>query len=121
MIALCLQQDEDDDAIMEAVIAGDDDLIVETGLKAAGVEYHAGRHRGISGSSLVNFNPVDISEGFETAIPGSGVVPGLLAEHHGDKMQYLNCKPAASDTKLSGNSKGLVDVAQVKRMEKTDP
>jgi hypothetical protein len=120
MIALCLQQDEEDDAIMQAVISGDDDLIVETGLRAAGVEYHAGRHRGISGSSLVNFNPVDISEGFETAVPEPGAALGPVIGHGENGLQYLDTKPAASDTKLSGNSKGPVDVAQVERMKKTD-
>jgi hypothetical protein len=120
MIALCLQQDEDDDAIMEAVIAGDDDLTVEAGLRAAGVEHHAGRHRGISGSTLVNFNPVDISEGFETAVLEPGAALGPVIGHGENGLQYLDTKPAARDTKLSGNSKGPVDVAQVKRMEKTD-
>jgi hypothetical protein len=102
------------------VISGDDDLIVETGLKAAGVEHHAGRHRGISGSSLLNFDRVDISEGFETTVLEPKAVLGPVIGHGENGLQYLDTKPTACDTKLSGNSKGPVDVAQVKRMEKTD-
>jgi hypothetical protein len=120
MIAQCLQQEEDDVAMMY-----EDDLEFEARDLIIGQDEHAGRHRGIQGSSHTSFKSIDIEEGFDRL-----VLDGYINQDGKEEDRKMPAKevivskgsqPAAKLPSGQGVQGRPNEVAPSERMSKNGP